>query len=739
MFANNKKTNTANYSLLWQLLLNILDSPSHSLVSFIYFMPTMTNPLLPQTVKTLALPAFSKIKPEHIKHAVEQAIANCKGIIEKVLSTNDCFTWENLVTPIDEVDDVLSKLWSPVSHMNSVVSSDELREAYESCLPLLSEYGTFVGQHQGLYQAYKSLKDGELFDKLDTAQQKVITNALRDFKLSGIALNDEDKKRYGEIVSRLSDLSSSYSNNVLDATHAFTVNITDEKKLAGLPQSALAAAKALAKSKAQTGYLFTLDFPSYLPVMTYCDNRDLREQMYSAFVTRASDQGPNAGEFDNSAIMDETLALRHELANLLGFKNYGEKSLATKMANSSEEVMNFLQGLAVKSKHQGEQDIKKLKDFVMSEYSQTFANKKSNKESNKALQAWDLAYYSEKLKHNRYAISDEELRPYFPKDRVVNGLFDVVHKLFGLNIKARTNVDTWHKDVAFYDVFDSAGELRGSFYLDLYARAKKRGGAWMDECVGRHQLPNGMIQYPVAYLTCNFNGPLGDTPALFTHDEVVTLFHEFGHGLHHMLTQINVSAVSGINGVPWDAVELPSQFLENWCWQPQALAFISGHFETGEPLPQAMLDKMLAAKNFQSAMQMLRQLEFSIFDFTMHANYNPDAENNNLYIQQALNQVRDQYSVVKAPDFNRFQHGFSHIFAGGYAAGYYSYKWAEVLSADAFGLFEEQGVFNTDTGHAFLTNILEKGGSEEPSELFKAFRGRAPEIEALLRHSGIEA
>ncbi|MBU2923634.1 oligopeptidase A [Colwellia sp. 1_MG-2023] len=686
----------------------------------------MTNPLLPQAIKNLDLPAFSQIKPAHIKPAVEQAIADCKKVISDTLSNNTLFTWENLVLPIDEVDDVLSKLWSPVSHMNSVLSSDELREAYESCLPLLSEYGTFVGQNQKLYQAYQSLKDGESFKNLDTAQQKVITNALRDFKLSGIALNDEDKKRYGEIVSRLSDLSSNYSNNVLDATHAFTVNITDEKDLSGLPKSALAAAKALAESKDETGYSFTLDFPSYLPVMTYCDNRDLREKMYSAFVTRASDQGPNAGEFDNSAIMNETLALRHELANLLGFSNYGEKSLATKMANSTDEVMSFLQGLAVKSQHQGEQDMQELTDFAQSEYNQT------------ELQAWDLAYYSEKLKHNRYAISDEELRPYFPKDKVVNGLFDVVHKLFGLTIKVRENVDTWHKDVSFYDVFDKAGELRGSFYLDLYARAKKRGGAWMDECVGRQQLANGDIQYPVAYLTCNFNGPIGDTPALFTHDEVVTLFHEFGHGLHHMLTQINVSGVSGISGVPWDAVELPSQFLENWCWQPEALAFISGHFETGEPLPQEMLDKMLAAKNFQSAMQMLRQLEFSIFDFTMHANYQPDAENNNTYIQDALNKVREQYAVVKAPEFNRFQHGFSHIFAGGYAAGYYSYKWAEVLSADAFGLFEEQGIFNTDTGQAFLTNILEKGGSKEPSELFKAFRGRPPEIEALLRHCGIK-
>jgi len=680
----------------------------------------MTNPLLPQAVKNTELPAFSKIKPEHVKPAVEQAIIDCKKTIEAVLAVKGGFTWENLVTPIDEVDDVLSKLWSPVSHMNSVVSSDEHREAYESCLPLLSEYGTFVGQHQGLFAAYQSLKNSAEFSSLNTAQQKVITNALRDFKLSGIALNDNDKKRYGEIVSRLSELSSSFSNNVLDATQAFSVNIINKNELQGLPDSALAAAQALASSKEQQGYTFTLDIPSYLPVMMYCDNQALREQLYRAFVTRASDQGPNAGEFDNSAIMNELLALRHELAQLLDFDNYAQHSLATKMANSTSEVMQFLENLAVKSKHQGEKDIEELKTFA-----------------NKELQAWDLAYYSEKLKQNRYSISDEEIRPYFPKDKVVNGLFEVVHRLFGLTIKLREGVDVWHQDVNFYDVFASNGELRGSFYLDLYAREKKRGGAWMDDCVGRSKLSSGKIQKPVAYLTCNFNGPVGDTPALFTHDEVVTLFHEFGHGLHHMLTQVDESSVSGINGVPWDAVELPSQFLENWCWQEQALAFISSHFETGEPLPQALLDKMLAAKNFQSAMQMLRQLEFSIFDFTMHASYTPEAKED--HIQQVLNDVRKQYAVVTAPDFNRFQHGFSHIFGGGYSAGYYSYKWAEVLSADAFGLFEEQGIFNQTTGQSFLNNILEKGGSEEPSELFKNFRGRAPEIDALLRHSGIEA
>ena len=678
----------------------------------------MTNPLLQPT----SLPQFSKIKPEHIKPAVEQAIEQCKTKIAEVLANNTEFTWANLVAPIDEVDDVLGKLWSPISHMNSVVSSDKLRDAYESCLPLLSEYGTFVGQHAGLFAAYQQLSESDAFKKLNTAQQKVINNALRDFKLSGIALNEEDKKRYGEISTRLSELSSTFGNNILDATQAFSVNITDEAELAGLPESAKEAAQALAQAQEKSGWLFTLDIPSYLPVMIYCDNQALREKMYRAYVTRASEIGPSAGEYDNSPIMAELLSLRHELSNLLGFESFANKSLATKMANNTAEVLGFLEDLAVKSKAQGEQDLVEVTAFAKQNFDQ------SN------LQAWDLPYYSEKLKQDRYAISDEELRPYFPENKVVAGLFEVVHRLFGLQISERKGVDTWHKDVKFFDVLDSNQQLRGSFYLDLYARSKKRGGAWMDDCVGRRELANGEIQYPVAYLTCNFNGPVGDKPALFTHDEVVTLFHEFGHGIHHMLTQINAAGVSGINGVPWDAVELPSQFLENWCWQPEALAFISGHYQTNEPLPQDMLDKMLAAKNFQSAMQMIRQLEFSLFDFKMHAQYSPE---NGDEIQQVLNQVRKDYAVIKAPEFNRFQHSFGHIFGGGYAAGYYSYKWAEVLSSDAFSRFEEEGIFNQSVGHDFLTNVLEMGGSNEPSELFKAFRGREPQIDALLRHSGI--
>jgi len=676
---------------------------------------------------THALPVFSEISPTDIKPNVEKAISQCKKVIDDVLSSTTVFTWENLVEPIDDIDDVLGKMWSPISHMNSVVSSDELREAYESCLPLLSEYGTFVGQHKPLYEAYQQLANSEHYNTLNTAQKKVIDNTLRDFALSGIALENEQQKRYGEIASRLSELSSQFSNNVLDATQAFTVNITNEDELSGLPESAKEAAKALAAEKDLTGWLFTLDFPSYLPVMTYCDNRELREKMYTAFATRASDQGPNAGELDNSENMLEILTLRHELAQLLGFDNFAEKSIATKMAGETNQVIQFLEDLAVKSKAQGEKELAELTEFA-----------KTVDPEATDLQAWDLGYFGEKLKQAKYAISDEELRPYFPENKIVAGLFQVVHKLFGLTITERNDVDTWHKDVKFYDVLDANNNQRGSFYLDLYARAKKRGGAWMDDCIGRRSLPNGDIQLPVAYLTCNFNKPVGDKPALFTHDEVVTLFHEFGHGIHHMLTQINASGVSGINGVPWDAVELPSQFLENWCYEPEALAFMSGHYETGEPLPTDMLDKMLAAKNFQSAMQMLRQLEFSLFDFKMHLNFNNN-QDNSAYIQDVLNEVRNEYSVTKAPSFNRFQHGFGHIFGGGYAAGYYSYKWAEVLSADAFSRFEEEGVFNQQVGQDFLTNILEKGGSQEPSELFKAFRGREPSIDALLRHSGINA
>ncbi|MEZ9866707.1 MULTISPECIES: oligopeptidase A [unclassified Vibrio] len=680
----------------------------------------MSNPLLTFT----DLPPFSQIKPEHVKPAVEQVIEACRNKIEQVLEGNTSPSWDNLVAPIEEVDDRLGRIWSPVSHMNSVVNSDELREAYESCLPVLSEYGTWVGQHKGLFEAYKAIKASEAFSALNRAQQKTITDALRDFELSGIGLPADEQHRYGEISKRQSELGSQFSNNVLDATMGWSKQITDVAELAGMPESALAAAQAAAESKEQEGYLLTLDIPSYLPVMTYCDNQELRKELYEAYVTRASDRGPNAGKWDNTEIITEQLKLRHEIARMLGFSTYSEKSLSTKMAETPDQVLGFLNDLAVKAKPQGEREVEELRQFAEKEFGVSELN------------LWDIAYYSEKQKQNLFEISDEELRPYFPESNVVSGLFEVLNRVFGMSVTERQGVDTWHESVRFFDIFDATGTLRGSFYLDLYAREHKRGGAWMDDCRGRRITESGELQTPVAYLTCNFNKPVGDKPALFTHDEVVTLFHEFGHGIHHMLTQVEAGAVAGINGVPWDAVELPSQFLENWCWEEEALSFISGHFETGEALPKEMLEKMLAAKNFQSAMFILRQLELGLFDFTLHTEYDPEV---GARVLETLADVKSKVSVLPSLDWNRFSHSFGHIFAGGYSAGYYSYLWAEVLSADAFSAFEEEGIFNTETGNRFLNNILEMGGSEEPMELFKRFRGREPQIDAMLRHAGINA
>ncbi|QYN46213.1 oligopeptidase A [Gilliamella sp. ESL0405] len=674
----------------------------------------MTNPLLTDA----PLPLFSQIKPEHVLPAIKQTLDNCRNTIETVLKQNSEYTWDNLIQPIDEMDEKFGRAWSPVSHLNSVKNSPELRQAYEACLPLLSQYSTWVGQHKPLYQAYKQLKQSEHYNTLSKAQKKVIDNALRDFDLSGIGLPDDKQKRYGEIVAKLSELSSQYSNNVLDATMGWSKLITDINQLAGLPESALSAAKQQATAKGQEGWLLTLDMPSYIPVMTYCDNRDLRFEFYQAYNTRASDQGPNAGKWDNTQIIKQILALRDELAKLLGFDTYADKSLATKMAQSTSQVIAFLTDLANKAKPQGERELADLKRYAYEFFGAS------------DIQPWDIAYYSEKQKQYLYSIDDEQLRPYFPEQRVINGLFEVVHRIFGITAKERHGVEVWDPQVKFYDLYDANGELKGSFYLDLYAREHKRGGAWMDDCIGRMRFADGHVQKPVAYLTCNFNRPVGDKPALFTHNEVTTLFHEFGHGLHHMLTEIDVSSVAGINGVPWDAVELPSQFLENWCWQPQALAFISGHYQTGEPLPTQMLEKMLDAKNYQAALFILRQLEFGLFDFKLHSQKDAD-------ILDTLAQVRQQVAVVPTVDWGRFPHAFSHIFAGGYAAGYYSYLWAEVLSADAFSRFEEEGIFNTKTGNAFLDHILSQGGSDEPMTLFKNFRGREPQLEALLHHYGI--
>ena len=666
------------------------------------------------------LPLFSSIDAQSIKPAIEKAITQCKQEIEDVVASKD-YSYSNLVHRLEESDDRLSKMFSPVSHMNSVVSSDELREAHDACLPLLSEYGTWVGQHEGLYNAYTELKQSDEFSGLSEEQQKVVENAVRDFTLSGVALPKEKKERFAQIQAKLSELSSTFSNNVMDATMGWTKHVTDKTLLAGMPESALDAAAQAAHQKDLQGYLFTLDIPSYLPVMLYADNRELREEMYRAYATKASEQGPNAGKWDNTEIIKETLALRTELAELLGFSTYAERSLATKMADSTEQVITFLRDLASRSKPQAEKELEEVRAYAKDTHGVS------------ELAAWDLPYFSEKLKQEKYTISDEMLRPYFPENKVLSGLFEVVHRLYGLKIAEQPGVDTWHKDVRYFTITDDSDVMRGSFYLDLYARAKKRGGAWMDECRVRRELANGELQLPVAYLTCNFNAPVGDKPALFTHDEVVTLFHEFGHGIHHMLTKMKAAGVSGINGVPWDAVELPSQFLENWCWEEDALNFISGHYETGEPLPADLLERMLAARDYQSAMQMVRQLEFSLFDFLLHSEKGSTVD-----VQGTLDAVREEVAVVIPPSFNRFQNSFGHIFAGGYAAGYYSYKWAEVLSADAYSKFEEDGIFNRETGNAFLENILEMGGSRAPMDLFVAFRGREPQVDALLRHSGIK-
>ncbi|MGN3438786.1 oligopeptidase A [Proteus penneri] len=679
----------------------------------------MSNPLL----STTGLPAFSQIKPEHVVPALKEVLTNYRETVERLLAENTQFNWNNLCQPLAEAGDKLSRVWSPVSHLNSVKNCAELREVYEQSLPLLSEFSTWMGQHEGLYQAYKSIKESADFNALTQPQKKAIENALRDFELSGIGLPKEKQQRFGEISARMSELSAKYGNNVLDATMGWSKLITDVEDLSGMPQSAIDAAKAIAQAKEQDGYLLTLDMPSYLPVMTYADNRELRKEMSIAYSTRASDQGPNAGQWDNSEIMAEILALRHELAQLLGFKNYAEKSLATKMAESPEQVLSFLTDLAQRAHPQGKEELAELTQFAKEHYGID------------KLESWDLAYYSEKQKQHLFSIDDEQLRPYFPEQCALSGLFEVVHRIYGLTAKERNDIDTWHDDVRFFELYDDSNTLRGSFYLDLYAREHKRGGAWMDDCIGRMRHADGKLQNPVAYLTCNFNKPVGDKPALFTHNEVTTLFHEFGHGLHHMLTQIDTADVAGINGVPWDAVELPSQFMENWCWEPEALAFISGHYETGEPLPQAMLDNMLKAKNYQSAMFVLRQLEFGLFDFRLHAEYDPAK---GACVMETLNRVKEQVSVVPSTPWARFPHAFSHIFAGGYAAGYYSYLWADVLAADAFSRFSEEGIFNRETGQSFLDNILTRGGSEEPMELFKRFRGREPKLDAMLKGYGIK-
>ena len=676
---------------------------------------TAANPLL----QDFDLPPYSVIRPEHVEPAVDAILADSRVAIAQLLSQQSAApSWSGLVLPLDELGARLSRAWSPVSHLNAVCNNAQLRTAYEACLPKLSEYWTEIGQNRGLFEAYQALASGPEAAGFDVAQKTILEHALRDFRLSGIDLPPAGQQRYGAIQMKLSELASSFSNQLLDATQAWTKHISDEAALAGLTDSAKAQMAQAAAAKELDGWLISLEFPSYYAVMTYADDRALREELYAAYCTRASDQGPNAGQFDNGPLINEILDLRQELAQLLGFSHYSALSLAGKMAESTEQVLTFLRDLAVRSKPFAARDLQELQAFAA-------------EQGLSDLQSWDVGYYSEKLRQQRYSISQEQVRAWFPIDKVLSGLFAIVEQLYGIQIKELSGFDSWHPDVRLFEISEH-GQHVGRFFFDLYARANKRGGAWMDGARDQRRAANGELISPVANLVCNFTPAVNGQPALLTHDEVTTLFHEFGHGLHHLLTRVEHAGASGINGVAWDAVELPSQFMENWCWEPEGLALISGHFETGEPLPQDLLEKMLAAKNFQSGLMMVRQIEFSLFDFELHATHGDGRS-----VLEVIESIRSEVSVLRPPAYNRFANGFAHIFAGGYAAGYYSYKWAEVLSADAFSKFEEEGVLNAETGRAFREAILARGGSQEPMQLFVDFRGREPSIDALLRHSGL--
>lgn len=667
-------------------------------------------------------PDFASIDVAQIEQQLDEKLARCNSAIAQVVTVDD-HRWETLIQPLEEAHNDLALFWSPISHLNAVMNNDELREAYKKCLPKLSAYYTDLGQNEALYNATVALSKDTGFSSMSAERQQQIHHTLRNFKLGGVSLSQTDKQRFSDIAQSLSKLTTEFSDNVLDATNAWFKLLPALSALDGLPESAIAAARQRAASKDESGYLINLEFPSYMAVMMYANDRALREEIYTAFSTRASDQGPHAGTYDNTDNIEQILRLRAEEASLLGYANFADLSVVSKMVDSPQQVMDFLNDMAQRAVPQARCEYQELQEFARESL------------DIETLKAWDIAYASDRLKKQQHDLSDEELKPYFPADKAIPGMFAVVGKLFGLHIDKVLDVDTYHSDVQLYAITDCEGRVRGEFYLDNYARENKRGGAWMDVCATRQRIGDA-IQRPIAYLTCNLTPPVGDDPALLTHNEVTTLFHEFGHGLHHMLTQVEASGVSGIGGVEWDAVELPSQFLENWCWQRESIDLISGHYQTGDRLPDELLEKMHAARNFQSAMQLVRQLEFSLFDMQIHLDSTTEQAAD---VQAALNSIRESVAVVPAPEFNRFQHGFSHIFAGGYSAGYFSYKWAEVLSSDAFARFEEEGIFNPDTGKAFLENVLEVGGSRSAMVSFKAFRGREPEIDALLRHSGLAA
>lgn len=667
----------------------------------------------------LNLPQFSSIQTTTVVSQLEALLKQSEQTIVG-LGQLEQVDWQNFALPMQTIDQAIDDYFAPVSHLNAVKNSLELREAYQQCVEALTEYSSELGQNKTIFQQFKKLAETKEFADYSPAQKKWVEHSLRNFRLAGVDLPEEKQRRFKQVKARLAQLSQDFSNNVLDATQAWSKLISDKSQLAGLPESVLTMLAQKAQEKEQQGYLLSLDFPVYHAVMSYAKLRPLRQEVYMAYMTKASEQGPQAGQFDNSAIMVETLQLRQEMAELLGFSNYAERSLATKMADSVDQVCDFLLDLADKSLPFADEELAEL---------ERFAKKLGIDE----IQAWDITYISEAYRQENFKLSQEVLREYFPLPKVMQGLFSICEKLFGIQIQTIDSFDSYHDDVQLYGVYREQ-QLIAGFYLDPFARDHKRGGAWMADARSRWLKADGSEETPIAFLTCNFRPAAEGEPALLSHDEVTTLFHEFGHGLHHMLTAVNVAGISGIAGVEWDAVELPSQFLENWCWQKEALSLISEHYQTGDALPETLLASMLAAKNFNAGMMMLRQIEFALFDMLLHSLSHIDKAEQ---IQEILEQVRDRVAVVFPPETVRFQHGFSHIFAGGYAAGYFSYKWAEVLSADAFAAFEENGIFDASTGQKFLNEILSKGSSRSAAENFAAFRGRPARIDALLKHSGL--
>ena len=677
----------------------------------------MTNPLL----SYFAMPPFSSIDVSCMEPAIKQIITENRQTIDTLLESAEAPPeWGNLIQKLDKLEDRLSNAWSAIEHLFSVNNNEEIREVYQRCQPLVTEYRTTLAQNAELYKRIHALRDRADELNLKLSQVKVLDDYLLDFQLAGVTLPESKKNRFKEIEDDLGQLSTRFSNNLLDATHAWNKQITDLEKLSGLPDIAIQTAADVATQKELDGYVLTLDAPCYIAVMTYADDEELRREIYTAFNTRASDQSGTKPEWNNDAVMQQILQLRQEQAKLLGFHKFADVSLAKKMADKPEQVMQFLNDLLEKGKPVAEAELKELREFASSE----------NKDE---LNAWDVAYYSEKLRKQKFDISQEELRPYFPLNRVTQGLFKIVEILYGLEIEPNSDHEVWHPSVTAYDIRKD-GDVIAHFYFDLFTRDSKRGGAWMGECRTRRQLDDGAIQLPAAYLVCNFAAGIEGNPALLAHSEVTTLFHEFGHGLHHMLSKEIELRVSGINGVAWDAVELPSQLMENWCWDKESLELISGHWESDARLPEKLLDRMLKARNFQAGMKMLRQLEFALFDFELHCRIEPYSENT---VRETMSQVRDRTSVYPVPEFNRFENGFAHIFSGGYAAGYYSYYWAEVLSADVFSRFAESGVLNGSTGRQFLDKLLSRGGGAKALQLFKDFMGREPDVNALLIQKGM--